>query len=114
MYHTGEYRGDGMTDPYDSDLARQTFAVDRSQKDAESSTATARSTAQAAILINGGAATAVLAFLAKEKLDPLVLKIASICLAGYALGVVVGACMMFCSVRSLEHYSSRWRLTAHP
>jgi hypothetical protein len=50
-----------MLGEFDSDLERQKFAVDRSHRDAESSNATARATAQAAILINGGAATAVLA-----------------------------------------------------
>jgi hypothetical protein len=103
-----------MSDPYDSDLARREFAVQRSHKDAESSNATARGTAQAAILINGGAATAVLALLSKESLNPTVLKVASACLGGYALGVLLGAGMMFCIVRSLDFYSLRWRLEAHP
>jgi hypothetical protein len=103
-----------MADLHDSDAARQQFAVDRSQTDAESSNTTARSTAQAAILINGGAATAILAFLSKENLNPSIVMTASVCLGLYALGVLLGAFMMFCIVRSLDFYSLRWRLEAHP
>jgi hypothetical protein len=103
-----------MTDEYDSDLARRTFAAERSHKDAANSNEMTRSTSQAAILINGGAATAVLAFLAKDKIDPWVLRIAPFCLAGYVIGVVSGALMMYCTVRSLDFYSMRWRLAAHP
>src|SRR5665213_2856019 len=103
-----------MTDQIDSDTARHNYAVDRSHKDAESSNSTARTTAQVSILINGGAATAVLAFLAKEQLDPLVLKAASICLGIYAIGVTAGATMMYCAVRALDFYSLRWRFTALP
>lgn len=103
-----------MPDPYDSDLRRQAFAEERSHRDAEGSNSTARATAQAVILINGGAATAVLAFLAKESVERSILLTASISLLGYALGVVAGACMMYCAFRSLDYYSLRWRLQAHP
>lgn len=103
-----------MADDYDSDRARQAFAVERSHRDAVSSNETARATAQATILINGGAATAVLAFLAKGDLPPTLVSIAAVCLALYAAGVVVGACMMYCTVRSLDYYALRWRLEAHP
>ena len=105
---------DGMSDPYNSDLARQAFAVERSHRDAASSNETARATAQAVILINGGAATAVLAFLAKGGLPQALFQAAAICLGLYALGVVAGACMMYCTVRSLDYYGLRWRLEAHP
>ena len=79
-----------------------------------SSNATARATAQASIPINGGAATAVLAFLAKGTLPQSVFQTAAACLGVYALGVAAGACMMYCTVRSLDYYSLRWRLDAHP
>jgi hypothetical protein len=103
-----------MADPYDSDRARHAFAVERSQVDAESSNATARTTAQASILINGGAATAVLAFLAKEPLPQSLIHVSAVCLALYSVGVLAGTCMMYCTVRSLDYYSLRWRLEAHP
>jgi hypothetical protein len=103
-----------MTDNWDSDIQRRKFAEERSHRDAEVSNETIRATAQAVILINGGAATALLAFLAKDKLDPDVLKSASLCLAGYAFGVLVGAAMLYCSMRSLGAYQMSWRLRAHP
>ena len=103
-----------MNKPLDSDISRHEYAVERSHKDAEASNATARATAQAMILINGGAATAILAFLAKDTLDPLILRTASVCLVGYVIGVLAGAFMMYCSARALDFYSFRWRLTAHP
>jgi hypothetical protein len=90
------------------------FAEERSHRDAGLSNENVRATAQASILINGGAATAILAFLAKDRLDPSVLKIASGCMAGYALGVLMGAAMLYCSSRSLDEYNVYWRLLAHP
>jgi hypothetical protein len=103
-----------VSGPYDSDVARHEFAVERSHRDAEASNATARATAQAAILINGGAATAVLAFLTRGSLDECAIKAAAFCLGIYAIGVGAGACMMYCSSRSLDHYSQRWHLRVLP
>jgi hypothetical protein len=45
-----------MSDDFDSDMQRRKFAEERSHKDAAVSNETGRATAQAAILINGGAA----------------------------------------------------------
>ena len=101
-------------DEFDSDLARRKFAEERSHKDASVSNESIRSTANVVILINGGAATAILAYLAKDKLDPHVLPGASLCLIGYVFGVFWGACMMYCSMRSLDDYQQYWRLVAHP
>jgi hypothetical protein len=47
------------------------YAGERSQQDSRISNENARAAAQSAVLINGGAATAVLAFLAKDKIDPM-------------------------------------------
>jgi hypothetical protein len=100
---------------WDSDTHRRKFAEDRSHSDAAASNENARATAQAVILINGGAATATLAFLAKEGLRGTdILHWASGCLLGYACGVLFGALMMFCTVTSLDYYSQRWHLEAHP
>src|SRR4051812_48126309 len=98
----------------DSDEDRRKFAVDRSHQDADKSNETIRATANAAILINGGAATAVVAFLAKEGIDPALYRAAPISLLCYALGVAAGFAAMYCSVRSLDEYQMRWRLVAHP
>jgi hypothetical protein len=95
------------------DAARK-FAEERSHRDAGVSNENARATGQAAILINGGAATAMLAFLAKDKIDPNVLKIVSGCLIIYAVGVLAGAGMLFSSAQSLDQASEAWRLRVHP
>ena len=97
-----------------SDEHRREFAVERSHKDADKSNETIRSTAQAAILINGGAATAILAFLSKDGIDPFLYRVAPISLFAYAVGVAAGFAAMYCSIRSLDEYQQRWRLEAHP
>jgi hypothetical protein len=86
------------------------YAQERSQQDAQTSNENARAAAQAAILINGGAATAVLAFLSKDKLDPFILRNVPICLLGYAVGVFAGAFMTFCMGRALRLWSVAWRV----
>jgi hypothetical protein len=90
------------------------FAEERSHKDAEASNDTGKAAAQAAILINGGAATAVLAYLAKEHIDIHVLHIAAWCLTGYGFGIVCGAFMMYFRLHALDEYGVRWRYEAHP
>jgi hypothetical protein len=97
----------------DSDSDRRKFAEERSHRDADISNENVRATAQAAILINGGAATAILAFLAKTDIPVVVGRAAPWCLIGYALGVSMGAGMMYCSIRSLDCYQMYWRLFAH-
>ena len=54
------------------------------------------------------------AYLAKNDLDPFVLHRMPWCLVGYAVGVVFGAYMMFCAIRSLDYYNVRWRNFAFP
>jgi hypothetical protein len=98
----------------DSDDEHRQFAEARSHQDADSSNQNARATAQAVILINGGAATAVLAFLTKDKINPHLVHTVAMCLVGYAGGVLAGAVMMFCAVTSLDYYSQRWMREAHP
>lgn len=98
----------------DSDEARRLFAVERSHRDSDVSADILKAAGQAAILINGGAATAILAYLAKDKLDPSVLEYIPWGMIVYAFGVSVGAGMLFCAARALELYNESWRLTAHP
>lgn len=86
------------------------YAEARSQDDAKISNENARATAQAAILINGGAATAVLALLSKDKLDPFILRTVPLCLLGYAGGVLCGAYMTFCMGHALREWGISWRL----
>lgn len=96
-----------MSDPDRSPTFRA-FASERSHRDANASNDMGRAAAQAAILINGGAATAILAYLSKE-FGPVVW-----CLIGYALGVGAGAVMMYFRHRALEEYHLRWQYEAYP
>jgi hypothetical protein len=64
--------------------------------------------AQACLLINGGAATAVLALLAKDKIDPTLYRTVPWCLGLYALGVTVSAVMMFCTMMMADYWNYFW------
>src|SRR4051812_8994365 len=64
----------------DEDKLLADFAAERSHRNSQVSNEHSRATAQAAIFINGGAATAVLAFLAKDKIDPFALRMIPIAL----------------------------------
>jgi hypothetical protein len=88
------------------------FAAERSHKDSEISNEHSRATAQACILINGGAATAVLAFLTKDKIDPAIFSSVPWCLVGYAVGVFFGAFMMFCATQSMDYWHQHWEAIA--
>jgi hypothetical protein len=68
----------------------QEFAQERSHQDANASNDTGRAAAQAAILINGGAATAVLAYLSKSGINPIIFQRTSLCIAIYGVGVIRG------------------------
>jgi hypothetical protein len=71
---------------------RHKLAPERSGKDLQNSSDGARAAGQSMILINGGAASAILAYLSKESATPTsLLSAASVSLIGYALGVVCAA-----------------------
>ena len=84
-------------------LSREAL-LERSLAASQTSNEHSRAVGQACILINGGAATAVIAFLAKDKLEASIFSQAAICLAGYAVGVFFATAMMFCATQSF-HYS---------
>jgi hypothetical protein len=67
-----------------------------------------KTTAQSCILINGGAATAVLALLAKERVDTAILRNVPWALGGYALGVALSAIMMFCIMMMADNWNYYW------
>lgn len=67
-----------------------------------------KATGQACLLINGGAATAVIAFLAKDRVDPVVYKYVPYCLGGYALGVLASAVMLFCIMMNADYWNYFW------
>jgi hypothetical protein len=88
---------------------REKLAAERAHKDMQTSGETARAAAQAAVLINGGAATAILAYLSKDAHTPsTVLHAAAITLAAYAIGVAWGAWSMWCSSQASAEWGYRW------
>jgi hypothetical protein len=100
--------------PADADESpRQKLAQAARQADIQAANETARAATQAAILINGGAATAILAFLSnyltKTPAAPSgILSAAAWSLFGYALGVCFGAWSMWCSSQAAAQFGLRW------
>jgi hypothetical protein len=68
------------------------FTRQRVHDDFNASNEAARAAAQAAILINGGAATALLAFLSKATPPPFLVRAARVSLGLYALGLHAVRC----------------------
>jgi hypothetical protein len=89
--------------------ARRNLAVDRSNQDAEQSNEHLRSAAQAAILINGGAATAVLASIGKDKFDPQFVIATGRALMWYASGVGCAPCTIWFMNLALKHWNQSWQ-----
>jgi hypothetical protein len=89
-------------------LDRDEFAELRSHDASKISYDFQKTTAQACLLINGGAATAVVALLAKEKVEPAISRAVPWCLSLYAIGVAVSAFMMFCSMMRSERWNYFW------
>jgi hypothetical protein len=84
------------------------FATSRSHQDAQITNEHARAAARSAILINGGAATAILAFISKEGTMARVLDIAAISLGLYATGVFFGAMTILALASTANHWNSYW------
>ena len=87
---------------------RDQFAIERSHKAAEISYAFSKFTAQACLLINGGAATAVIAFLTRDKIDIAVNQIVPWCVVGFAAGVLSSAIMLFCEMMNADYWNYYW------
>jgi hypothetical protein len=66
------------------------FATERSNNAAKAANENSRPMAQYALLIDGAAASAVIAFLSKDKIDPTILAAAPWALCLYAAGAVFG------------------------
>jgi hypothetical protein len=95
--------------PYQPEQSRKDFQAERAHKDYQASTETGRAATQAAILISGGAATAILTFLSKQvPPPPEVVKGASWSLLFYTIGVVCGAFSMWSSAYSSAAFGSNW------
>src|SRR5882757_1195652 len=99
-----------MTDISDEVAAmeRDQFAEERSHEAVKISYDFGKAAAQAGLIINGGAATAVIALLAKDKVDPIVFKTVPWCLTIYAIGVTASAVMMYCSMMHADNWNYYW------
>jgi hypothetical protein len=84
------------------------FAVARSNNAAKAANENSRPMAQYALLINGAAASAVIAYLSKDRIDPTVLGIVPRALMLYAVGCVCGALAMFFMTESLDYWNGYW------
>jgi len=84
----------------------QDFARARSHQDANVAAGQARSAAWASILLNGGAAGAVL------MVGPPMAGVASIALAGFAIGALFGVLMLFALFHWTERRNLHWEAVA--
>jgi hypothetical protein len=95
-----------LPEPAAPQTAAQKLAEERSHQDTLSGNESARSATQVLILINGGAATAILAYLAKETSTAHgIFAAASVSLALYAIGVAFGAMSMWSKSLSLLYFA---------
>ena len=90
------------SEPFD----HKKYAAERSAQNSRLSTELGQSAAQAVILINGGAATAILAFAKGSASSPGALASG---LAGYGIGVLAGAFMIYAQNRMLDARGEFWR-----
>jgi len=97
----------------EAESAEDKFAAERSHKASALAYDLCRVTAQACLLINGGAATAVLALLTKDKVDPALYRTVPWCLGLYAVGVTVSAAMMFSTMMMADHWNYFWYNVAY-
>lgn len=92
---------------------RQKLAQVARKSDMQAANDGARAAAQTAVLINGGAATAILAFLSnyltKTSTTPAaILYAAAASLAGYGIGVGFAAWSMWCASQACGQFGLRW------
>lgn len=88
--------------------ADREFAAARSHEASKASYDLCKTIAQACLLINGGAATAVIALLAKDRVDVALLTYIPWGLGAYAAGVVVSAFMLYCVMMTAENWNYFW------
>jgi hypothetical protein len=96
-------------EPEEDDRAKLAkFAAERSHKDAETANRAAESAGRALLLINGGAATAIIAFLARDSVAASFTYMLG--LLAYSMGVVLGAYMLYGAFCMSDWDSLHWRL----
>jgi hypothetical protein len=84
------------------------FATARSHEASKASYDLCKSIAQACLLINGGAATAVVALLAKDRVDVALLTYIPWGLVAYAFGVGVSAFMLYSVMMTADNWNFFW------
>jgi hypothetical protein len=92
---------------------RTEFASTRSHDASKASYDLCKTIAQACLLINGGAATAVIALLSKDRVDVALLTYIPWGLTAYAFGVVVSAFMLYCVMMTAENWNFFWYHSVH-
>jgi hypothetical protein len=99
-----------MTDETrNAETPRQKLAHAARRIDMQASSDSARNATQYAIIINGGAATAILSFLSKSHAAGSQLDYAAAgSLVGYAIGVCFAAVSMWCSSQASARFGSMW------
>lgn len=88
------------------------FAIARSSNAAIAANDNSRPMAQAAFLINGAAASAIIAFLTKDNIDPIIFRAVPWALTSYVLGVVTSAITMYFMTESLDLWNGYWEKVA--
>jgi hypothetical protein len=84
------------------------FAYARSHEASKFAYETCKTIAQSCLIINGGAATAVIALLSKDRVDQALLTWVPWGIGGYALGVVFSAFMLFCVMMMADNWNYAW------
>lgn len=88
------------------------FASERSHQDAKVSNDLFRAAAQAAIPINGGAATAILALAQKSPSPYFPIVSFAAALFIYGIGVLLGALAVYATASSAQKWAERWEMCA--
>jgi hypothetical protein len=84
------------------------FAYARSHESSKFAYETCKVIAQSCLLINGGAATAVVALLSKDQVDQALLTWVPYGVGAFALGVVFSAVMLFCVMMMADNWNYFW------
>jgi hypothetical protein len=90
-----------------------TFGHARSHEASKAAYDLCKVMAQSCLLINGGAATAVIALLAKEDVPPVLFTYIPYALALYALGVALSAVTIYCIMMMADHWNYFWYNTSY-
>lgn len=91
-----------------TDQGHLEFARTRSHEAAKIAYDLCKTIAQTCLVINGAAATAVVALLGKDKIDQSILTFVPFGLVGYAIGVILSAYMLYCVMMMADHWNFYW------